>query len=391
MIVSAWNPPTDELEKTYLSSVVYKDNTQMSVKNNQGITQNDVVLIGEMGMEQSEIATLASVTGNQTITAANGLKFSHSPDEPVYKLRYDQILFYRSDSIDGLYTLIHTTSIDVDNRDGITYYKDEAGTSNSYYKTRYRHSVSSVESDMSDPISAEGYAQESIGNVIETVVSRVKDKGYSILTVEDYLALGDEVNHDITSQSDKPYDFMRESVSLDRVAGQNYLDLPEDYHKFDWLEYGNNFGGAQRSGRLIPISLKKFHVGYGNVRESDNITRIALDGDRILIHPTPRTNGTGVFTLHYYSDLAPFTDPSQIVKTPNTLIYRYKFLSEAYAVKAETDPSFGALSTRYEQKYGNELMKLQRFNRKDVGTARSFMDSQRTSSLSNVSRRRYKL
>jgi hypothetical protein len=393
MIVTAWNPETDGLEKTYLSKVVQAGTNALTVKNADRIPQNSIILIGEMGMEQSEIAKIGPSGTSTTLPLQANLKFAHSADEPVYKLRYDKVIFYRSDTADGTYTLIETVDIDVDNRDLKTEYEDTAGTGTSFYKTKFYNSVTSEETAFSDYISAEGYGEQTIGSVIEAAVRRLKDSEYTVLTSQDYLDIATEVNHDISSQSERPYNFTRKSVVLDRVANQPYLQLPDDYFKFKSLEYTNVVGNYPRTKRLVPVSTDQFYTGYGAMAPSDMISRISLDDEekRLLLKPTPRTGATGAFRVWYYRELGAFKNLTDEVLTPNTLIYRYKFMAEFYAAKAETDNSFGSLSTKYEQKYGNELMKLQRSNRKDVGTERSFMDSARNSSNVYTEGKRYVL
>lgn len=395
MIVSAWNPSTEELEKTNLSAVVQIGATSLSVKNSDRLPENSLLMVGEMAMEQTELLKVGpyTITPTTRVNLVAATKFAHVADEPVYKMRYDKILFYRSATADGTYSLISTQDVDVDNSDGKTYYEDLTGTGTSFYKTKFYNSVTFEETEFSDYISAEGYGEKSIGSVIEKVVRKVKDEGYTVLSSEDYLDIATEVNDDISSQSERPYDFMRKSALLNRTAGQDYLTLPQNYFKFYQLEYTNTVGGVPRRSGLDPISLEKFNTGYGAVATSDSISRIALDEEnrKILIKPKPRTTSVGAFRLWFYEDLAEFTDLSQQVKTPNTLIYRYKFLAEYYTAKSERDPAFGRLGERYEQKYGNELMKLQRSNRKDVGTPRSFMDADRSSSVASPYRRRYTL
>lgn len=393
MIISAWNPTTEELEKTNLSATVQSGATSLTVKNTDRIPQNNIIMIGEMGMEQTELSiTVApTTTPDNRINLNAGLAFAHASDEPVYRMRYDEILFYRSTSQDGAYELINSQKIDVDNKDKKTYYQDTMGSPSSFYKTKYRNSITFEETEFSDYISAEGYKVTSIGSVIGSVVRRIKDMGYAVLTEEDYLDLANEVNDDIKAQSERPYMFMYQEALLDRVANQDYIELPEDYVKFDFLEYVNSVGGYPRTKRLTPISRKQFDTAYGIAGKTDMISRVTLDGlnKRILLKPTPRTSAAGAFKLWYYAGMKEFTDPSQEVQTPSPLIYRYKFLSEAYTVKSEVDPSFAAQAQKYEAKYGNELMKMQRMNRQDVGSARSFMDSQRNNSVDNPARRRY--
>ena len=382
MIVTAWNPETEGLEKTYLTAVAQANSNSFKVQNANRIPQNSIILLGEMGMEQTELLTVNSGGTDTLLPTTGNSKFAHASDEPIYKMRYDKVLFYRATTADGVYSLIATVDIDVDNRNKLTEYQDLTGSGTSFYKTKYYNSITSEETNFSDYISAEGYGKKTIGSVIESVVRRVKDNGYAVLQSEDYLDIATEVNNDLTSQSERPYSFMRESVLLDRIANQNYLNLPEGYFKFFELEYTNQTGSYPRTGGLQPISLRQFNTGNSNTAKSDYIRAIAIDNEhnRLLLKPTPRTTLVGAFNLWYYEELAEFTDLSQVVRTPNTLIYRYKFLAEYYSVKAETDSSFGSLATKYEQKYGNELMKLQRSNRQDVGTPRSFMDASRDSS-----------
>lgn len=381
MIISLWNPETEGLERTNLTSTVQVGATVIKVQNTDRYPVDAFLLIGEMGTEQAEIKKVLTKDSATQLTLAAGTLFAHSETEPVYKMRYDKIQIYRSTTADGTYTLIDTVDIDVDNRDFITKYQDSTGTGSSFYKIRYYNSVSFEETDFSDYISAEGYGQKTIGAVIESVVRFGKDAGYSVLTSEDYLDLASEVNNDIESQSERPYTFMRKFKAISRIAGQGYIDLPEFYFKFFKLEYTNTVGSYPRNNTYKPIPRNKFD-NYQSITGSDYLRVITLDEDnkRILLKPAPRTNGANAFGLWYYEELREFKEMSQSVQTPNALIYRYKFLAEFFSVKSRDDPQFGAQATRYEQKYGNELLKLQRSNRKDVGTDRSFMDSNRASS-----------
>lgn len=393
MIVTAWNPETSGLEKTYLSQVVQKNSNTLKVKNADRVVTGRRILIGEMGMEQSEVLTVGTPVTSDTIPTTGNTVFAHSADEAVYVLLYDQIAFYRSSAADGIYSLIATVNIDVDNKDQQTLYNDTAGTGTSFYKTKFYNSVTAEESGFSDYISAAGYQENTIGKVIESMVSIVNDREYQVLTSEDYINLATEVNYDISSQSERPYKFTRVFTDLDREAGKDYLELPDDYYKFDELEYVNVVGSYPRTKRLTPISREQFDTGYGMQAASDMISRVVLDDEsrRIYLKPTPRTNYAGAFRLWYYFRLGEFKNLTDLVRTPNTLIYYYKFRAEYYAKKAETDNSFARLETKYDQKYGNELMKLQRSNQRDVGTARSFNDSANNRSTKYVEGRRYRL
>jgi hypothetical protein len=99
MIISAYNPKTTELEKTYLSSSVQFDDTALPVKNNEKFVIGDKVLVGEMGGEQSEIRTASAVAASGLQVTVDALDFDHDSDTPIYKLTADKIKFYRRASI----------------------------------------------------------------------------------------------------------------------------------------------------------------------------------------------------------------------------------------------------------------------------------------------------
>lgn len=397
MIVNAWNPDTTDLERTNLTTIAAIGATSLAVKNSNRFAYNNILLIGAMGSETAEVVSVGT-TGLTTssVPLSAPTQFAHTADEPVFVLRYDKVLFYSSTTVSGTKTLLDTQTIDVDNATEKTSYDDANGTAGTYYWTKLKNSFTLEETDYSDYVVAAGPARNSIGKVIGTVVSRIKDPGYSVLTVDDYLDLAQEVNDDLISQRARPYDFLMKTILLDRTAGQAYVNYPIDYLKFDWLEYDDTVAGQTLQRRLIPINHKQFIRNYAPDTVSyrnDYISTIALDADnkKILLRPAPATDQAGAFVLHYFADFLPMDNISQQVQTPNSLVYKYKFLAEAYRVKAERDPSFMTLASGYETKYGNEIVKLQRSIIKDVGSAKSFGSGNDTSSRPGYPTRRFTL
>ena len=377
MIVTAFNPETQNLERTYLAEYTPEASATLNVKNTNGFATAKAILIGKMGQERAEIMETDGVTPNDVVSLDGTTGFAHNADDPVYLLRYNKIRFYRSATIDGTYALLGTVDIDVDNEDLITRYDHAAGVSTDYYKVKYYNDISLEESNFSDAIRAEGYDTLTIGKVIDAVARRVRDREYNILTIEDYLDIAQEVNDDLITQRHKPYKFLKKVVALNTVAGQNYIAMPADLWKFDYLVYSWTVGGVTHSYKIEePLSQEDFIRKYDNTNwiDSDELIDIALDefNERILIGPGAKTSQTGVVELHYYQTFNEINSIGDIVQTPNTLIYRYKMMAEFYAAKAETDRQYGTLSANYESKYGNEIVKMQRVNRVDVGTPRSF-------------------
>lgn len=152
MIVSAHNPETDHLERTYLTTSHAAGLSALLVKNNDKFVTNKRILIGEMGHERSEIRTTIAPTGTTQVNTSAVTSFAHDADDPLMVLDYDQIAFYRAATKEGVYSLVTTVAMDVDNADGVTRYDDTAGAASDYYKVKYVNSLSLEDTEFSDPI-----------------------------------------------------------------------------------------------------------------------------------------------------------------------------------------------------------------------------------------------
>lgn len=380
MIIAAFNPETTDLERTYLSQYTAEGSATIQIKNTDNFATNKTILIGKMGGERSELIATDGITPPSTLSLDGVTLFPHNADDPVYLMRWNQIKFYRSSTETGSYTLVDTVAIDVDNSDGVTKYDDAAGTGTDFYKVKYYNSITAVLSDFSDPIQATGYGITTAGNIIDQVVRRVRDTNYEILAVEDYIDIMNEVNSDLLMQSHKPYRFLKTVLTIDTVAGQNYIDLATvapNFWKFNYLEYSWTVGGVTHTYQITqPLSAEDFARKYDNTNylDNDELIDIAIDEDRnrILLGPAPKTSQSDVITLHYYAKFDQITGTGSVLQTPTNLVYRYKLMAEYYSAKAETDRQWNILAEKYENKYGNEVVKMQRVNRVDTGTPRSF-------------------
>ena len=377
MIITAFNPSTDSLEKTYLSQYLASGATALIVKNNDRFATTQAVLIGEMGEERSELNTTSGITGKNSITIDVATNFNHNADDPVYKLEYNQVKFYKSATLTGTYTVLATVDIDVDNHDKVTRYDDTTALTTDYYKIQYYNSETTVTSELSDPIPASGQAANTAGKVIDAVARRVRDTNYEILSISEYIDIMNEVNDDLIPMAHRPYRFLKVSSVVNTTADVDYVEIPTDLWKFDYLMYSWTVGGVTRKYQInLPLSEESFSRKYDGAdwMNNDELIDIAIDEytNRILLGPTPKTSQVGVIEIFYYKKFDEITSFGDSVETPNTLIYRYKMMAEYYSAKAETDTKWNGLAQRYEAKYNAEVIKIQRANRLDTGTPRSF-------------------
>lgn len=380
MIVTAHNPETTDLEKTYLSAFLAKGSNSLAVKNNDRFVNGRRILLGAMGAENAEMLTLSSVNANKIALGTSGNTiFDHNSDESVYALEFDKIRFYRATSLNGTYNLLTTVDIDVDNADKVTRYDDTTSLPTHFYKISFYDSIADEESDLSDAIPATGFALTTAGNLIDQVVRRVRDTGFTVLSFQEYIDVMNEVGDDLLTQAQKPYVFLKKSVALNTTLNQNYIDVlatVTDFWKFDYVEVSTYQAGQRRFQEITPLSLEQWNNRYKYTPQltRNDVTDIAFDDEtkRLYISPTPKTSETGVVILHYYKKFTPIVSSGDVVETPIPLIYRYKLMAEYYSSKSELDRQWERLAEKYETKYGNEIVKMQRVNRLDVGTPRSF-------------------
>lgn len=390
MIITAYNPPTDNLEKSNLSSSLPSGTTTFKVRNNDRFKNNAKVLIGELGAENSEIVTIGASGVNSdgiTLTLAAGTKLPHTANDPIYMLRYNQVKFYRSTTtIDGSYDIAGTVDMDVDNAEQQTRYNDPTGLSSYFYKISYFNSVDNVESELSNPISGQGYNKKQLGTLANEFLTDVGDLAQEYITIPQIISLCNEVNEDIISQSRKPYRFLKKSAAADITAGENYIDLPEDLFKFDRVTYTRTDGVNITKGNLDIISLEEFEYrefdqSYAYVPTDAFIGYAAIDDEnrRLLVSPKPTLTQAGSLLFRYYGDFDEFTSLSDVVQTPNKRIYKLFLLGRYYRMRAKKDAGFLSLADRYTSDYNTEIVKLQRDQKIDVGSKMSFLPDSRRS------------
>lgn len=378
MILRIGNPSTDNLERSYLSASYAVGVTTIVTKNTNNISTSDKLLLGEMGREKSEIVTVSNVNADKiTLTLSVTTFFPHSADDAVYDLRYDTIKLYRSTTgIDGTYTFLTSFPIDVDNADKQTLYDDTTGITSYYYQVSYYNTPDSIESAFSDPIAGEGYSRDQIGSVINDVLTECGDTNQDYVTVPKLLSWANETNDDLSSQSSRPYRFLRKNPHwlLSTSAGINRVSLPEDMTFIDYIQYAHTYGGFTENPEIEIIDLADMNslIAYNStvVNNSDELRKMAIDPatNELILYPTPLTSQSDVITIYGWTGFNAITGLGDTIQTPNGRIYKMFLLAKFWKIRSIKESAYQALSGDYKQDYGTEIVKLQRFNKIDKGT-----------------------
>lgn len=378
MIITAFNPETDGLEKTYLSDATSAGVTSLSVKNNNRFTASDRIMIGEQGREKTEVVTVTdadqlvgtSIINNPTI-------FPHEADDPVYKLRFDQIRFYRSTTgVSGTYNILATQDLDVDNEDLTTSYDDVSGLSTYYYKVSYYNSQSTLESSLSDPMQGTGYDRGTVGFLVDEIMREVRDQTEITTDRNEIIGWLNECNDDLQTRFNKPPDFLRKRTVLGTTANSEVISFPSDFWKLDRLDYVFDDGVTDITYPVRIIDNEEFAIKTedNTLSTSDQLQYVTIDTavDKFRLYPIPATSQSGVIYLYYWKTFDLLEGDADTLETPNQRIYKMFCLGKFYRLKGISDNSFLQISDRYLADYSNEVAKLQKSNKRDVGEPRSF-------------------
>ncbi len=179
---------TVDRKKTYLSSAASATGTTLTVQSIVGFAVNQLVCIGEIGSEKTEIIATHAATAptGSTITLASAMAFDHAIDTPIYIVDANQVEFSHATTTTGDKTVMTTIAIQAD--DVETRYKDTTYTSG-YYFTRVKDSVNTLYSDYSDPIPYTGFGDNTVFAIKERALESVNEK------------IGDIISHDFLNKA----------------------------------------------------------------------------------------------------------------------------------------------------------------------------------------------
>jgi len=147
--ISITNPSLRKYESSELTSDASAgSDVSLSVKNNQGFSVDDLILVSKKGYEKSEVCQIKTITGNTTIVV-HTLKLGHTEGTEIRMVPYDKVKLYSSSTETGTYTAVGDW-VDIDYDNMMTYIDDSSGDDDTWYKAKFRHSISAVESTLSD-------------------------------------------------------------------------------------------------------------------------------------------------------------------------------------------------------------------------------------------------
>ena len=277
--LSIENPSLQDLGYTALSQAAASGATVLNVLSGQYFNKGDILLVGDYGAENSEIAYVSSTVAPTTtqITLQAGLKFSHSANTPVRLMPYDKFRIYISYDNGNSYNVADTIPIQVDDINTV-YISSASGTA--LFRVASYNSITGVEGALSEALRGAGLDFDTAGAIVDRVYDIYNDPNRQFIpdsqTIMNYL---NEGYADLwTRLAEVKGNYLMTYKDIPLTAGVAIYALPNDLLKLDGVEI---------------LEDKTFLRPYDLLTENEiSDTSYILIGNNIKINPAPTANKT---------------------------------------------------------------------------------------------------
>ena len=286
--------PTEDfikLERSTLNAdATAGSSVSLTLKSNDGFSDNDYVVIGHEGSELAELQQInAAVSGVTAIQVAT-LKFNHKAGEPITFYRYNQRKFYGATSATGTYTELtgdgSPKDIQVDDPQGTIL--EYTGSTYTHFKATYYNSETTDETSEADSAAVEADESKRYASIwaIRKHAGLAGNPLYSDLRIETKRKIAEnEINSAIFTRYDLPL------AEVPPILGQICELLAAGY--IDYEEFGSDGEGVKWLGEARGL-LKKLQKGtQALIGEAGSELSLTTNSGRLYGYPNSSVSETG--------------------------------------------------------------------------------------------------
>lgn len=370
--VKVKNPVIPQKEETFLTAK-YTSGTSLSVKNNEGWSDNDHVVVGLPGRELTELGDVSGVSGNETITLDSALKFDHGIDAPLFRSAFDQIAFEKKAS-GGSFAEVAKYDIQWDEQDGFTKITVSDGVDSDTYRWRFYSTLTGLYSDYSGELPGTGLTQFHAGYLVAIVRQFGKMPAFEGITDLFILHSLNRGQRQIDTQAPdgKWWFALTEDVTATRVqavANTYKYDLPSSFRAMDVIQVLDT--NSQRYNlsyepRQVFDSFKTDDANEsGHSDSTRQWTLLTPDSTNTVgyfgVHPTPLT-ADNYYYRRYWRFLPELTSFASITLVPLPEMLINYAMYEVYKLREDAENA-----QMYYTLFKEGLQMLNRLQRRQVG------------------------
>lgn len=359
-------PDVSQNIKTYLASD-YSSGTDLDVASSISFASGNYVIVGEPGLENTEITNLTAAPSDNTSLTVSALKFSHPKGTPVYYINWDKYsLEYRTSSA-GTWTVYGSMPTDVAYDAQYAEYRDTSSTTSYEWRYRYYSSESSAYSDYSDTIGVSGWARNSVGYMIREIRKIINDNDEKTISDTEIIRFLNAAQDKIYSLYNRWWFLFTIGTAIDTVADQKEYDLPSDFGRMHHLSFNYVSGSNDITYNLryLPMNEFEYEARDNNASDSDDVKYYTIFPTEFYIWPKPETAGLHL-TPFYYKTFTDLTTYASETEVPIPDILENYALCQILKIRKEEDKA-GIYEGMFKEQIG--LLKLMQI--KNVGSMRT--------------------
>lgn len=311
------------LNTNYLSGV-----DEVVLTNSLGFAADDYVLLGEWGSETSEIMQIDTVTAaTHTLKFTADTKFAHSESTKVYRIRYNQVLFYHTaaatfSNTENPLPTGAAAAQDLQADSIFTTLEDTVNTTGYGWFVFYKSTAPTKVTENSNAIPYANFSESTTKKILDNFYSLLNDKERRQIDIDDAFSWMNEAISVMTGELNlisSSY-MVSDDTTVSVVSGTSEYSLESDFSDIVSVYDSTN----DREITSIDIADT---VAWGS--NSSNSIRYYLRGNKIGFSPEP----SEAFTCYVkykslgaiydtYDDVADLPD-----KAWHTLKYYIMFLA----------------------------------------------------------------
>lgn len=264
-----------------------------------GTSSGQIVCIGEIGDEKTEILKTSSTTGpsGTTVTLGTNLTFGHPQDTKVSIIDWDRVDIQWSATAGGAKSTIKAYPHYIQPDLAETPYNDSLKSSG-YYFIRFNETIGDTNSDWSDPVPYAGYSNNTVYSIKERALAKINETKDTNLITDDFLneVLWEARREYHNAPGRRP--FRRKfGVSIGTVAtGMNKVALPTDVQGPYTAEnvYGVRIGTQEN---MSYYDKKRFDDDYEGVAHGALTTAYTVGDQDLYVDNTRDFEDSGSVTV----------------------------------------------------------------------------------------------
>lgn len=317
------HPSLVNAQRTYLTSD-YSSGTTLNVQNSEGFLPDDIVVVGDPGVEKTESKRIQSIVATTSFIIPTALKYTHNKGDIAYASEYDQVEISQNT---GTWSVLATIDIQWDHKE--TTYIHQGGTDNISYRFRFSNSVTGDFSEYSPTIGGGGFTYGQIGYHLDIVRKTVKDPDKNIVSDLEILRFFTKAKNIIRSRRNDWWFWKKfsdgEITTTANILKYNLDTISTRVDYIGQVRYRFNNGTEDDTYPIDVVGDLEF---YDLIRDNDRQSNDRVEVVNIMppdssstsgyirTYPTPLTTNYGSFYIDWYKNEADYTSVSDTTDIP---------------------------------------------------------------------------